>query len=447
MTIKLPSIKIKPNSLLAKILLLLLIFALGAGSGYFYARRNLGKILGSTQVNQVEENKYLAFLMEVYDKIAENYWEKLDEPALVNLFAAGIEKLTGQPQNLNRPNQKQLEKELLEILKLLDSEEKKKEFTTKLADLVLANLKPFGRSRLYVKKDEIALKNTVQNKAEADYYQVLGIDKKASEEEIKAVAEEKIKQLETTKDQSPEAKEEYQKTLKAKEILTDPDRRQLYDLAGVEPTIEYRLISPRIFYLHLTKFSPTSLEELQRVTEKVDDRPAELDTLILDLRDNIGGAIDLLPYFLGPFIGQDQYAYQFFHQGEKTDFKTKIGWLPSLVRYKKVVILINENAQSSAEVVAATLKKYNVGVLVGTTTKGWGTVEKVFKLDHQIDPNEEYSVFLVHSLTLREDGQPIEGKGVDPVININDPNWKSQLYAYFNFPELVEAVEKLWQEF
>jgi len=356
---------------LAKILLLLLIFALGAGSGYFYARRNLGKILGSTQVNQVEENKYLAFLMEVYDKIAENYWEKLDEPALVNLFAAGIEKLTGQPQNLNRPNQKQLEKELLEILKLLDSEEKKKEFTTKLADLVLANLKPFGRSRLYVKKDEIALKNTVQNKAEADYYQVLGIDKKASEEEIKAVAEEKIKQLETTKDQSPEAKEEYQKTLKAKEILTDPDRRQLYDLAGVEPTIEYRLISPRIFYLHLTKFSPTSLEELQRVTEKVDDRPAELDTLILDLRDNIGGAIDLLPYFLGPFIGQDQYAYQFFHQGEKTDFKTKIGWLPSLVRYKKVVILINENTQSSAEVVAATLKKYNVGVLVGTTTKGW----------------------------------------------------------------------------
>lgn len=147
--------------------------------------------------------------------------------------------------------------------------------------------------------------------------------------------------------------------------------------------------------------------------------------------------------FQALLIGQDQYAYQFFQQGEKTDFKTRSGWLPSLVRYKKVVILVNENTQSSAEVMAAVLKKYNVGVVVGTRTRGWGTIEKVFPLENQLNEGEKYSLFLVHSLTLRDDGQPIEGRGIDPLIDITDSNWESQLYSYFHYSELTKAIKEI----
>lgn len=109
-----------------------------------------------------------------------------------------------------------------------------------------------------------------------------------------------------------------------------------------------------------------------------------LNTLILDLRDNIGGAIDGLPYFLGPFIREDQYAYQLLQQGQKEDFKTQTGWLLGLVKFK--------------------------------------------------------SVFLVHHLTLREDGQPIEGQGVNPDVNIQDSNWQQQLFAYFSDPSLIVSL-------
>jgi len=146
---------------------------------------------------------------------------------------------------------------------------------------------------------------------------------------------------------------------------------------------------------------------------------------------------------LGPFLGFDQYAYQFYQQGKREDFKTKTGWINGLVKFKKVVILINQNTQSSAEVMASALKKYHVGVLVGSTTRGWGTVEKVFPLTHQLDQVQTFSVFLVHHLTLREDGQPIEGRGVDPDININDPDWRGQLEAYFDSPDLTSAVSRL----
>jgi len=95
---------------------------------------------------------------------------------------------------------------------------------------------------------------------------------------------------------------------------------------------------------------------------------------------------------------------------------------------------------------AAVLKRYNVGVLVGTTTKGWGTIEKVFPLTQQLSEDEKFSLFLVHSLTLRDDNQPIEGKGVEPVINVKKPGWEKDLYSYFQYEELTQAVKDLFKQ-
>ena len=408
-----------------KILFITAIFFLGAAVSYTY-------ILKAKPFNQSsiqEKNVYLSFLDEVYFKIKENYWEKIEDEQLVSLFVLGANKITDEPKILQSNDKPSLDKMLAEIINQTNPEKKKKEFAAQLADVVLANLKPFGRSRLYTQKDETALKQNVENvNPDVNQYEVLGVEKEADQKEIETAYQEKEK--------TPEVEQAYK-------VLADEANRKVYDISGAEPTMDYKLIRPEIFYLHLKKFSPTTFDELKRVTEKVDDQKS-LDTLIFDLRDNIGGAIDGLPYFIGPFIGQDQYAYQFFHQGEKTDFKTKIGWLPSLVRYKKMVILINENTQSSAEVMAAVLKKYNVGILIGTTSKGWGTVEKVFQMENQIDPAEKNSIFMVHELTLRDDGQPIEGRGVDPVIDINDPEWEKQLYSYFHYQDLVEAVKEIW---
>lgn len=356
--------------------LVLIIFALGIGAGYLIApKQKQGEVL-----SEPAKDMYIAFALEVYDKIRENYWENLGDEQLSNLFVQGIEKITGQVQNVGKGNKENLKKMLETVLAQYDSEEKKKEFVVMLTDVVLSNLKPVSRGRLYTTKQEKELAQNVKNI-------------------------------------NPETNE-------------------------VEPTIESKIVRPDIFYLRLAKFSPTTFEELKKLTKEVDGRES-LDTLILDLRGNIGGDIDGLSYFLGPFIGNNQYAYQFFHQGETTDFKTKTGWLPSLARYKKVVILIDGETQSSAEVFVAALKKYNVGVVVGQTTKGWGTVERVFPLENQFDGQEKYTVFLVHSLTLREDGQPIEGNGVESMININDENWQEQLYAYFHYDELVEAVKEV----
>ena len=386
----------------------------------------------------VNQDKYTVFIDEVYDKIQQNYWEKITDTELSNLFLLATQKLTNSQYNLSSSDKNGIIRLTEEVLKNI-AEEKKKEYVANLTDIVLANLQPFGRSRLYSQREELSLSNTVNNvNPQSNYFEKLGISTSASETEIKQAYDSK-EAAATTSAEKEEIKQAYS-------VLKDGEARKIYEVSGVEPTIEYKLLSPNIFYMHLTKFSPTSLDEFVRVTAKVDNKSEELDTLILDLRDNIGGAIDILPYFLGPFIGADNYAYQFYHQGEKQDFKTLTGWLNSIVRYKKVVVLINGGTQSTAEVMVAVLKKYNVGVVVGTRTKGWGTVEKVFGIDNQIANEEKFSLFLVHNITLRDDGQPIEGRGVEPMIDTTNINWKKELLKRFDNQKIVNAVEEVLKE-
>lgn len=208
----------------------------------------------------------------------------------------------------------------------------------------------------------------------------------------------------------------------------------------IEPTIFTKVIGSTL-YVQFKKFSPTSLDEFIKAFDTY--KESSLSSLILDLRGNVGGAIDSTAYFLGHFIGKNQSAFDFYHKGEYLPFKTPTDKLSSITKYKQVVILVDNQTQSSAEMMAASLKKYHVGVVVGVPTKGWGTVERVFPLDNQIDPIQKYSMFLVHSITVREDNQPIEGRGVEPDININSADWQKELFTYFRNQELVQAISSL----
>lgn len=432
----------KKKASLVFVIVFSLIIGLGGGlliSHYYKQLPFVNKLINKQPIEEINKNTYLSFIKEIQTVILENYWNKITEEQFIKLHVLAIEKITSTTLGDQIKNYADLDQKIIDLLANYPDEKLKQEFVTQLADLVLSNLEPFGRSRLYSQQLEQDLIERVSNiDPEVDHYQALNVDKSASDEEIDQAYE--IQQEILTVDKSPEAQEKLAQVEQAHQTLASEENRQRYDEAGVNPTMEWRLLTPEVFYLHIKQFSPTTVQELTEVSQKLDNRGEELDSLILDLRGNIGGAIDGLPYFLGPFIGPNQYAYQFVQQGKITDYKTRTGWLPSLARYKKIAILIDNQVQSTAEVMASVLKKYNVGVLIGTQTKGWGTVERVFPLENQISETEKYSVFLVHHLTLREDGGIIEGNGVSPMINIQDVGWEKQLERYFADSAIVLAV-------
>jgi C-terminal processing protease CtpA/Prc len=160
------------------------------------------------------------------------------------------------------------------------------------------------------------------------------------------------------------------------------------------------------------------------------------------LRGNIGGALDFAQYFFGLFQGANQYSFDLLHQGDYQVQRTSADKLAGLARYKEIAILTDNMTQSTAEVTTATFKRLHLAHVVGGTTRGWGSVENTYPLDTSIDPNTKYALLIVNSLTLRDDNQPIEGKGVDPDVNIADKNWRDKLSTYFTSPSLISAIEK-----
>jgi carboxyl-terminal processing protease len=287
---------------------------------------------------------------------------------------------------------------------------------------------------------------------ETNLYDILGVTKEAAPEEIAKNAEQKTDEynkIAQDESQSEEARKEAEQKLalvdRAKETLTEPEKKENYDKEGVEATVISELVRPDIFYIKIKQLSPLTLEEFQKAVDKINQEADDnLDNLILDLRGNIGGSVDILPNFLGPFFGKNQYVYDWYQKGQYTPFRTATDALPSLARYKRMVVLTDGGTQSSAEVMTASFKRFNKGFVVGTRTKGWGTIERVFDLKNQIDANETYSVFLVHHITLRDDNQPIEGRGIDPLVSTDDNDWTTKVNSYYNYKTLSAAVGEVW---
>ena len=409
-----------------------------AGGAYYWQTSREDKTKFKTPE---EKDIYVRFEMEAYDSIKENYWKKLEDADLAQLFQLSVDKARNlsAPLPLDTNDRTGTAKMLAKAFDSATSTDARKQLALNTLIIALYNLPPAGRNNLYTTKQETAMRQEVANvNTSVNLYSDLGVARGASTAEVNNAYKEKkavLAQATTT-----EAKVELQKIDYAYKVLANTDNKRRYDEGQIEPTTFSRVIG-KTLYIFISKISPTTLQEFARAIDNASTTP-NLADMILDFRGNIGGSLDFVPYFFGLFVGQNQYAFDFYKQGDYLPQRTMIGKLAELSRYEEIAILTDNMTQSTSEVLAAMFKRFNLARVVGTPTRGWGTVENTFPLETVIDPEEKYSLLLVRYLTLRADGQPIEGAGVDPNVNIRDKNWREKLETYFRSRSLIDAISQ-----
>lgn len=138
---------------------------------------------------------------------------------------------------------------------------------------------------------------------------------------------------------------------------------------------QYHLLNDtRIGYMRITKFGDKTEEELTRhLAELIADG---VQALILDVRDNYGGALDaavgISDLFLRaglPIVTTRDRNEQIRERYVSTG---RGGYLDI-----PLAVLINHNSASASEIVAACLQDYKRAVIVGERTYGKGTVQRL----------------------------------------------------------------------
>jgi len=71
-----------------------------------------------------------------------------------------------------------------------------------------------------------------------DFYDVLGVSRDADEEEVEKAYREAVREYHPDVSDDPDAEEKFKKAKKAKEVLTDEEKRRMYDQMGHEQFLE-----------------------------------------------------------------------------------------------------------------------------------------------------------------------------------------------------------------
>ncbi|MCX6757158.1 MAG: S41 family peptidase [Candidatus Nomurabacteria bacterium] len=436
---------IKKRVVLKYITTLFILIILGVFGYSAYTKQHISNSINKEKAliykTPEEKDIYVRFIMESYDSINKNYWAKLSEDNLANLFQLSIQKVKNQTDlpEMATTSRSGVSKMVAKAITTATSSLAKKQIAVDTIILATTNLEPYGRNGLFSKKQETDLRQNVSNiNPDTNLYKNLGVETGSPASVVEKAYKEKAAIL--AKATSTEAKDELKKITYANKVLTNEYNKKLYDENKIEPTVFSKILGNTL-YLAISKISPTTLSEIGVILDKASTTP-RLDSMIIDLRGNIGGALDFLQYFLGAFVGQNQFAFDLFHQGEYDAQRTTIEKFEPLNRYKDRAILTDNMTQSTAELTAATFKRLNMAKVIGSTTRGWGTVENTFPLESVIDENESYSLFLVRSITLRDDNVPIEGRGVAPDIDVKSSSFKEDLQKAFRNSSLIRAVEE-----
>ena len=164
-------------------------------------------------------------------------------------------------------------------------------------------------------------------------------------------------------------------------------------------------------YVHLSSFDQKTTQELFKAIQGLGG--SDLKGLVLDLRDNPGGVLDSAIAAASMFLPPDVPVLSMRgRNAPDKNYRT----LAAPARFNMpLIVLVNSNTASAAEVVAAALQEHDRAVIAGEMTYGKGVVESVFSLP------ENMGLMLTSAQYFTPSGRSIHRPRSGPAVAVADP--------------------------
>ena len=190
-------------------------------------------------------------------------------------------------------------------------------------------------------------------------------------------------------------------------------------------------------YLAINTFSNHTLHEVaMQVAAMQSNYGHSLKGLVIDLRDNPGGTLQSAVAVSDLFLqsGTIVTTKGRFYDANQA-FYAKRG---DILKGAPIVVLINENSASAAEILAAALKDNKRAKVVGSQSFGKGSVQTLIPL---ADGNT--AIKLTTAKYFTPSGASIDGIGITPDVAINQTNLSQSNKAVIIKNEQANGTQQL----
>lgn len=197
------------------------------------------------------------------------------------------------------------------------------------------------------------------------------------------------------------------------------------------PTVAGDIIEDGIGYIQISSFDKVTTKQFDEVYTQLQNQGME--GLIIDLRSNPGGMLNVVCEISEYFVPQGLIVYTEDKNGQRVEYtaegKGTFG--------KPLVVLVNGNSASASEIFAGAVQDTNTGKIVGTQTYGKGVVQQVISL------GDGTAVKLTISKYYTPNGNDIDKKGITPdiVVELDEKLYQQAVVTIDEDNQVQKALE------
>ncbi|OGF54959.1 MAG: hypothetical protein A2Z21_02885 [Candidatus Fraserbacteria bacterium RBG_16_55_9] len=140
--------------------------------------------------------------------------------------------------------------------------------------------------------------------------------------------------------------------------------------------LEHKLLSPSIAYIRINSFSATVPNELSEALKDLQKKSQSIQGLVLDLRGNGGGYLQVAKQVGSTFVDQGQTLLVEKNRSSEVIDRSFGNNLPNW----PIAVLVDQGTASASEILSGAIRDNDMGVLIGQKTFGKGVIQTRFDL-------------------------------------------------------------------